>query len=209
MDLLATGRDADVFALGHDRVLRRYREGGDVTVEAAVMNHVAGHGFPVPTVYEAAGPDLVMTRLPGPTMLSALRAGELDAAAAGRTLADLHHRLRRVPARVSRDPAVRVLHLDLHPDNVILTPDGPVVIDWRNTREGPPDLDAAMTALILAQVAVAGGPARTVLAAFTASVDGVTRLDEALAIRRADANLTRAEVEQLSLAASLVRGAVG
>jgi len=209
MDLLATGRDADVFALGDDRVLRRYRDGGDVAVEAAVMTYLAGHGFPVPEVYEAAGPDLVMTRLSGPTMLAALRDGEADPAASGRTLADLHHRLRRVPARLSRDPAVRVLHLDLHPDNVILSPDGPMVIDWRNTREGTPDLDAAMTAVILAQIAVESPLARPVLAAFAASVDGMSGLDQALTIRRADRNLTGAEVEKLSLAESLLRGMVG
>src|SRR5689334_6315742 len=144
MDLIATGRDADVFALDDERVLRRYRDGGDVAREAAVMVYLAEQGFPVPVVHEAVGADIVMERLSGPTMLAALRAGEVDASSAGRTLADLHHQLRRVPARVSPEPAVRVLHLDLHPDNVILDPRGPVVIDWRNTREGAPDLDAAM-----------------------------------------------------------------
>jgi aminoglycoside phosphotransferase (APT) family kinase protein len=32
------------------------------------------------------------------------------------------------------------LHGDFHPGNVVLTQRGPVVIDWRNTTEGPPDL---------------------------------------------------------------------
>lgn len=36
----------------------------------------------------------------------------------------------------------------------MLTPDGPVVIDWRTTAEGPSALDRAMSSLILAQVAV-------------------------------------------------------
>jgi Phosphotransferase enzyme family len=48
--------------------------------------------------------------------------------------------------------------MDLHPDNVILTSDGPVVIDWRNATEDPPALDLAMTALILAQVSLSGDP---------------------------------------------------
>jgi hypothetical protein len=34
---IASGRDADGFALGDDKVLRRYRDGGDVRVEAAIM----------------------------------------------------------------------------------------------------------------------------------------------------------------------------
>lgn len=39
-DLIASGRDADVFALGDDRVLRRYRLGGDVGPEAELMAYV-------------------------------------------------------------------------------------------------------------------------------------------------------------------------
>jgi aminoglycoside phosphotransferase (APT) family kinase protein len=209
MDLIATGRDADVFALGEDRVLRRYRDGGDVAREADVMIYLAGHGFPVPAVHDATGADIVMARVNGPTMLTALRTGEVNAVVAGRTLADLHIQLRRIPARVSPDPAVRVLHMDLHPDNVILGSRGPVVIDWRNTREGAPDLDAAMSALIVAQIAVANELARAVLTAFLDSVDGVRRLDEALAIRRADKNLTSQEIEDLALAVSLIRESPG
>jgi aminoglycoside phosphotransferase (APT) family kinase protein len=209
MDLIATGRDADVFALGKDRVLRRYRDGGDVAREADVMTYLAGHGFPVPAVHDATGADIVMERLNGPTMLTALRTSEIDARVAGRTLADLHNQLRRIPARVSPDPKVRVLHMDLHPDNVILGSRGPVVIDWRNTREGAPDLDAAMSALIVAQIAVANERAHAVLTAFLDSVDGVRRLDEALAIRRADKNLTSQEIEDLAVAVSLIRESPG
>ncbi len=64
-DLIASGRDADVFALGDDRVLRRYRLGGDVGPEAELMAYVGERGFPVPRVYDAAGPDLVLQRLHG------------------------------------------------------------------------------------------------------------------------------------------------
>jgi Ser/Thr protein kinase RdoA (MazF antagonist) len=204
---IASGRDADVYAISDDRVLRRYRAGGDVTAEAAVMVHVARHGFPVPAVYHAAGADLVMARLDGPTMLAALRTGEVDPASAGRTLADLHDRLGRVPALA---PGKSVLHLDLHPDNVLLGPHGPVVIDWRNTREGPHDLDVAMSALILAQVAVADEePASAVLTALLASVDArpLDRLDEAVGMRGADKNMTAEELEDLPRAAELTRTA--
>jgi hypothetical protein len=34
---LASGRDADVFAIDADRVLRRYRDGGDVTAVARYL----------------------------------------------------------------------------------------------------------------------------------------------------------------------------
>jgi aminoglycoside phosphotransferase (APT) family kinase protein len=43
-----------------------------------------------------------------------------------------------------------VLHLDLHPANVILAPNGPVVIDWTNAAAGDPAADVALTWLILA-----------------------------------------------------------
>jgi aminoglycoside phosphotransferase (APT) family kinase protein len=211
---LASGRDADVFALDDGRVLRRYRDGGDVAAEAAVMAHVAGLGFPVPTVYQAQGPDLVMERLDGPTMLSAFLAGEIDVGQAASCLADLHHRLHALPPRSGSGGEVRVLHLDLHPDNVVLTSRGPVVIDWRNAAEGPPALDVALSAVILAQVAAEEAHplaphAATLLEAFIARVDDDPRtaLDRAVALRRRDPALTTGERVLLDAAAALVAGA--
>ena len=40
-------------------------------------------------------------------------------------------------------PPDAVLHLDFHPDNIMLTPDGPVVFDWTNGALGPPAADVA------------------------------------------------------------------
>jgi hypothetical protein len=48
--LIGTGRSADVYALGQDRVLRRIRTDFDVRPEAQVMIHLAQAGFPVPAV---------------------------------------------------------------------------------------------------------------------------------------------------------------
>src|SRR3954453_11115217 len=151
VELIARGRDADVFAIVGSRVLRRYRVGGDTAREAAVMRHVAGHGYPVPRVYQAAGPDLVLERVRGPTLLAALTSGEVAVRAGAELLADLHGRLHAVPPRPNAGHGV--VHLDLHPDNVLLGPAGPVVIDWRNAGDGPPELDLAVTALIMALVA--------------------------------------------------------
>jgi tRNA A-37 threonylcarbamoyl transferase component Bud32 len=210
---LASGRDADVYALDEHRVLRRYRDGGDVADEAAVMAYAGRRGFPVPVVYEADGADLVMERLTGPTLLQSLLDGTTSTMVGGEVLADLHRRLHALPARRSRDPATRILHLDLHPDNVILSTRGPVLIDWRNASEGAPDLDVALTALILAEVAAgshapAFAPAaREVLAAFRrhAGDDLFSQLDQALAFRSADTNLSPEEKARLSQAAALVR----
>jgi Ser/Thr protein kinase RdoA (MazF antagonist) len=210
--LHASGRDADVFLLGEGRVLRRYRDGSDASDEAALMRYVAGHGYPAPAVLRVDGPDLEMELLDGPTMMHAVRSGDLDAAQAARMLADLHDRLHRLPGRHDRTEGIRVVHRDLHPENVLLVARGPVVIDWRNAGDGEPAVDVALSALILAQVAVddadvRSATARAMLGAFAAAVgdDPVRRLDDAVAIRAADAKTTVDERARLATAASLVR----
>jgi aminoglycoside phosphotransferase (APT) family kinase protein len=203
----ASGRDADLFGLDAGRVLRRYRAGGDATVEAAVMRYVAAHNYPVPAVHEARDTDIVMDRLNGPTMFDALGNGGLDEHAAGAILAALHDRLHLLPARLSSDPAVRILHVDLHPGKI---ESGPVVIDWRNTTEGDPNLDVAMTALVLAEAGVSTArlarSARSLLATFLAQVEAqpVAMFDEAVVVRSRDPNLSTHELQQLEAASNLV-----
>ncbi|MET8033801.1 phosphotransferase [Streptomyces sp. NPDC005345] len=215
--LLGSGRSADVYEIDEAWVLRRDRGGwGDATAEAVVMRHVHEHGYPVPGVRAATRADLVMERLSGPTMLEAFGQGLLSPPEAGLVLARLLRRLHAVPARLSADPAVRVLHLDLHPDNVMLTPDGPKVIDWANAEEGPPGLDWATSAVILAQVAVGGGPigdvaGETLDALLDANEDQVTESALAEALRRRAANPTMSgrEVDLLGDAEDLVRVVLG
>ncbi|MGW4896444.1 phosphotransferase [Kitasatospora sp. NPDC004240] len=219
-ELIGTGRTADVYALGDDRVLRCYRDlaHGDPAEEAAVMAHLARYDYPVPAVWpeDAPGPDgLVMQRLTGPTMAQALLAGAITPERAGEALAGLLTRLHAVPALRSADPAHRILHLDLHPENVLLTDAGPMVIDWSTAAEGPPGLDSAMSALILAQVAVgmpaglppqALGAIRTLLAALLRHLDGTgpLLLGEARARRAANPTLTPHEIALLDGAVGLV-----
>lgn len=171
--LLARGREATVHDVGGGRVLRRYDDGRDVTAEVAVMRHVARHGLRVPAVHGVlAGPDgrptgMVLERVDGPSLVAATLTGAVSPEAAGRMLARLHADLHRVPRHGLPDlpgvgapgPGDAVLHLDLHPANVLLARDGPVLIDWAMVRTGPATLDTAMTALILAAAAVAGVPA--------------------------------------------------
>lgn len=205
----AWGRDADVYALEGGRVLRRYRSGGDVVAEAELMRYVERHGFPVPAVHDAEGTDLVMQRIDGPTMLAAVAEGNLTPKAAGTMLAELHDRLHRLPAP-SRARGLTVIHRDLHPDNVMMTADGPVVIDWRNATEGPAALDVAMSAVIMGQVALdpdqpeLARAAREGLEAFAAAIDPRPMLDEAIAWRADDPNLTAAEIERLAAVAELI-----
>lgn len=163
LPLLARGRDADVYALDHARVLRRFRHPahGDTALEAAVMAHAADHGYPVPRVHDATATDLVLDRLHGPTLMQAWqhRPWRIDHHA--EILADLHNRLAAVPApdwlpapRTLQDTGTRdgagLLHLDLHPLNVILTAErGPVVIDWTNAAAGHPAFELARTLVTL------------------------------------------------------------
>ena len=176
-------------------------------------------GFPVPKIYEAGGTDLVMERFAAPTMLQALLSRSIRPEIAAALLLSLHRQLHGLPPRLSSDPVTRVLHLDLHPGNVILSPGGPVVIDWRNSAEGPPDLDLAVSALILAQVAAgqadeAAGEAQdmaalasVVLTAFLRFAGGgpLRMLDRAMAMRRSDPALTADETRRLPSAGALIR----
>ena len=211
LELLAAGRTADVFALDRRRVLRRYRDGHDASGEASVMAYLGGLGFPVPEVDDVAGSDLVMERLYGPTMSEAMLGQKHDVEYGARLLADLHTRLHALPARLSADPGDRILHLDLHPENVVLSSRGAVVIDWANAAEGPPDLDVALSALIFAEVAVdesrgVAALAATALRAFLGSAAGepARMLDRALAMRAGNLTLSPEEVARLPLAVALV-----
>ena len=144
-----------MFALDDTRVLRRYRTGADVASEAEVMAYVADLGFPVPRLFEAGGTDMVLERLDGPTLAALLLNGQLGPVEGAELLADLLRRLHRLPGRHGRNS---IVHLDLHPENVLMTGRGPMVIDWHNADDGPGDLDTGFTALILAEVALSIGP---------------------------------------------------
>ena len=116
------------------------------------MRHLARHGYPVPLVHDVDGDDVVMERLHGDTMLSALEAKPWRARALADQLADLHVRLAAVavgdlgdvvPSRFG--PPTSIIHLDFHPDNVMLTTRGPIVFDWTNAALGPAAADVAQT----------------------------------------------------------------
>jgi aminoglycoside phosphotransferase (APT) family kinase protein len=192
--LLASGRGADVYELDEGRVLRRYRDGSrPPAAEVEAMRFAARHGYPVPRVHAVDGPDMILDFVDGPTMLSAAQTGRLDVEVAACTLAELHARLHALPAPPGRPAGELTLHLDLHPNNVIMSPGGPVVIDWRNAGHGPAELDVALSAVILAHVAVdRDDPLSELARAFldpflrAVDVDPVRLLDRALARRAAD-----------------------
>jgi Ser/Thr protein kinase RdoA (MazF antagonist) len=210
MELLAQGRSAAVYALDDDWVLRRYFADRDTGAEAAVMAYVAAHGVPVPVVRSVDGTDMVLARVNGPTMGEALLSGQVGLEDAAGMLAELHRLLHAVPSRTA-DPSARILHMDIHPNNVMMDAGGPVLIDWCNVRDGPAELDVAMTALILAEQVAAGvaeAPViRAFVRAFVAAADGdpVPHLVDAVPIRGSDVLLAADEVARLDAAADVVR----
>jgi aminoglycoside phosphotransferase (APT) family kinase protein len=203
--VLARGREADIVAAGDGRVLRRYHgdPGGRPAREAAIMRHVRARGYPVPEVHEQRPDALVLERIDGPTMADDALRRPWRLRRHARTLADLHRRLHAIepPAGLpSAGDGRALLHLDLHPENVLLAGDGPRVIDWTNARAGPPALDVALTWVILATVRLDSAAARAArdlfVRAFLASFDRAAvrqALPAAVERRLADPNLSTPE----------------
>jgi aminoglycoside phosphotransferase (APT) family kinase protein len=199
MKVIASGRASEIFDLEDGRVLRRFKVGGDPDREALVMRHAADHGYPVPRVLEVTADALVLERVDGPTMLADLRRRPWRLSRHAALLAELHKRLHEIVAPQgvpNTGKGDRLLHLDLHPDNVLLSPEGPVVIDWTNARRGDPALDVALTWVI---AATSGGrQGRVFLQRFLPHFDREAVLEAlpAAAERRiADPNVTEDERE--------------
>ena len=116
------------------------------------MEHARARGYPVPLVHDVAEDALVLERIEGPTMQAELEGRPWRLAGHMRTLAELHHRLHEI----EHPDGGTLLHLDLHPLNVIYGPAGPVVIDWTNAAGGNAALDPSLVAVIFL---TSGGPA--------------------------------------------------
>jgi aminoglycoside phosphotransferase (APT) family kinase protein len=151
---VGTGRSADVFEHGSGEVMRRYRRPRDTEREVAAMEHARANGFPAPAARALNDTEIVMERVDGPTMLTDLTLRPWRLGSHASTLAALHDRLHAIPGPpwlpAPLGDGESLLHLDLHPDNVMLSKSGPVVIDWPNAARGPAPADIAHTWLVLA-----------------------------------------------------------
>jgi aminoglycoside phosphotransferase (APT) family kinase protein len=168
--LIASGRDADIFSYGDTLVLRRSRAGRSMVFEAGVMEYVRRHGYPVPAIDHLSddGTDMVMEKIDGVSMVEVLGKKPWTLKANGALLGDLHRRLHQIPAPDAMAPApgapgTALLHLDLHPLNVLLAPSGPVVIDWPNARAGDPATDVALTWVLMTAGEIPGNRLKAVL----------------------------------------------
>ncbi len=165
MKILASGRDGDIFEFAPGLVLRKARDGRSIANEARTMRYVAEHGYPVPRIVEvrADGTEIIMERIDGTIMVDAMVSPPWKLGAHLRMLADLLDQLHRIPTpdwlpAMADDPADRspdargncMLHLDLHPLNVIMSARGPVVVDWPNARGGDPMVDVAISYALIA-----------------------------------------------------------
>lgn len=121
------------------------------------MAFVRDLGYPAPAVEEVRddGLAIVMERIDGGTMVDALMRRPWSARSQGRLLGELHTQLHALRAPPWAEDAPmgsgdRMLHLDLHPLNVMIGRHGPVVIDWTNARRGDPAVDVALSWAIVA-----------------------------------------------------------
>jgi aminoglycoside phosphotransferase (APT) family kinase protein len=168
--LIASGRDADIFEFGPGRVLRRSRNGRSLVAEARTMEFVRSHGYPAPEVFQVSdnGCDLVMERIEGPTMVDMGASRPWRIRSMGRELALLHESLHRLPApswlpKAPFGDGDRLLHMDLHPLNVLMGATGPVVIDWTNAARGDPLADVALTWALIASGEVPTGRVQSLI----------------------------------------------
>jgi aminoglycoside phosphotransferase (APT) family kinase protein len=137
------------------------------------MAYLREKGFPVPGIEDVSedGFDLVMERIDGPSMVDAIAKAPWSVRRQGRTLAELHLRLHDIAAPDFLPPAPvgtgeSVVHMDLHPLNVILGPTGPVVIDWTGAAAGDPLVDVGLAWVLMAAGQIPGNPVVGRLLAF-------------------------------------------
>jgi aminoglycoside phosphotransferase (APT) family kinase protein len=180
------------------------------------MDYLASHQYPVPAVEELSddGTDLVMQRIDGPSMVEQLARAPWTVHRQADTLATLHQQLHDIPAPDFLPPAPMsqgssILHLDLHPLNVIIGSAGPVVIDWTSACVGHPDADVALAWLLMSAGEIPGGKVKARLLGLGRSLltrrffghfdkDAlVSRLHDVAVWKASDANLSPREVESL------------
>ena len=175
------------------------------------MTWVREHGIPAPVVHGARGRDLVMERVSGPTLLEDLEQRPWKLFGHAKLLASLQRELNALdapdwfPERPGVPAGSKVLHFDLHPMNVMLGENGPVIIDWTNFGRGPASFDAAITVVLMSTFAVEGLrdrlAQRLLVRAFSRS-RGRSLVQESLAdacrYRLQDRNITDTERERVA-----------
>ena len=180
------------------------------------MEYVHASGYPSPKVGElsADGLELTMERIDGNTMVDAVSSAPWQAKRFGHALADLHTQLHELtgPDWLPSAPCgagTQLLHLDLHPLNVMMSPRGPIVIDWANAVRGDPNTDVALTWTLMSAAEVPRSGVKSALTGliraqlirgFIAQFDTAAVGSEVEAVvtwKSGDKNMSASEVERM------------
>jgi Phosphotransferase enzyme family len=155
--LRSVGRSGSSWTVG-DRVLRVGSRPGELVASSAAAAVV-----PVPRVLDEVeletGTAVLLERLPGVSAAEFVAVRPDQAKSVGRSCGALHALFAevRAPSELPGAPGARsvpdarLLHLDLHPFNVLVGDRGEItgVIDWANAAAGDPVLDCARSWTIL------------------------------------------------------------
>ena len=187
-NLIGSGRTAEVFEWGEDRILKLYFkwDNSDHLYNREMENTVEINQLklPAPYMYDAVEVDgrkgMIYERLYGPSLLSRLQSRPVLAVHYAKKMAKLHYSVshsvseKLTPVKdhlsygikassgfadldtqflldiLSRLPDMNnVCHGDFHPDNIMVTKKGFMIIDWMNATAGDPAFDVARTLLML------------------------------------------------------------
>jgi uncharacterized protein (TIGR02172 family) len=184
--LIGTGRSAEVFAWGDDRVLKLFMDGFSQSLierEERLSRVIYESGLPAPAVegmIDVEGRQgIIFERVEGRSMLEEMGANPNEASRYADILAELHttihsheipdlpslrdkieriirqaktfsdeERTRALHVLNQRNDGTSLCHFDFHPMNIVMSPRGPVILDWMTACQGDPHADIARTLLM-------------------------------------------------------------
>ena len=114
--MLAEGRASEILELGDGRVLRRFKAGGRPAREAEIMEHARTHGYPVPRCWKCSTTHSCSSASTGRPCWRSFAGGPGGWPVTRERSPSCTRRLHEIPFE-----GERLIHLDFHPDNVLLS----------------------------------------------------------------------------------------